>query len=82
MNSNLFHNIANIVMVVLAMATAGLLATGCTTLANGVLECSKSWIDPTWSVMIIGALGVLKVVVNVARDGITGLTKPQPPVQK
>ena len=35
MNSNLFHNIANIVMVVLAAATAALLATGCTSLPDG-----------------------------------------------
>lgn len=82
MNSNLFHNIANIVMIVLAMATAGLLATGCTTLPTGVLECSQSWINPTYTAIAITALGVLKVIVNVARDGIAGLTKPQPPVQK
>jgi hypothetical protein len=82
MNSNLFHNIANILMIVLSMATAGLLATGCTTTAAGVIECSQSFISPTWSVLIVGALGVLKVLVNVARDGLTGLTKPQPPVEK
>lgn len=82
MNSNLFHNIANILMIVLAAATAALMATGCTTLPTGVLECSKSFIDPQWTVIIIAGLGVLKMVVNLVRDGLAGLTKPQPPVQK
>jgi hypothetical protein len=82
MNSNLFHNISNIAIVIVAMATAGLLASGCTTLPTGLLECSQSWIDPIYTTVAVGALGVLKVVVNIARDGLTGLTKPQPPVQK
>jgi len=82
MNSNLFHNIANVLMIVLAAATAGLMATGCTTLADGVLECSKSFIDVKYTAIAIMVLGVLKVIVNVVRDGLAGLAKPQPPVQK
>lgn len=82
MNSNLFHNIANISMIILAMVTAGLMATGCTTLVTGVLECSKSWIDPTYTSAAIAAIGGVKMIVNVFRDGLSGLTKPQPPVIK
>ncbi len=82
MNSNLFHNIANIASLVLAAATAALLATGCTTLPTGVLECSQSWINPTYTTVSIMVLQGLKLVVNVIRDGISGLTKPQPPVQQ
>lgn len=82
MNSNLFHNIANVVMVVLAAATAGLVASGCTTLPSGVLECSKSFIDAKWTMIAITGIGALKVVVNIVRDGLGGLFKPQPPVQK
>lgn len=82
MNSNLFHNIANILMILLAAVTAGLIATGCTTLPTGALECSKSFIDVKYTTIAIMLLGVLKMVVNVARDGLGGLSKPQPPVQK
>ena len=82
MNSNLFHNIANVLIAVLAMLTAGLLATGCTQAVTGVLECSNSWIDPVYSTVAIAALGGLKMIVNVVRDGFGGLIKPQPPVEK
>lgn len=82
MNSNFFHNIANIASLVLAGATAILLATGCTTLPNGGLECSASWIKPEWTSIGIVVLQGMKLVVNVIRDGISGLTKPQPPVQQ
>ena len=82
MNSNLFHNIANVLIAVLAMLTAGLLATGCTQAVTGVLECSASWIDPVYTGMAIAALSGLKMIVNVARDGFGGLVKPQPPVEK
>lgn len=82
MNSNLFHNISNILMIVLAAATAGLMATGCTTLPTGALECSHSFIDVKYTAIAIMLLGVLKVIVNVVRDGLGGLAKPQPPVQK
>lgn len=82
MNTNLFHNIVNIVIAALAAITAFLIATGCTTLDTGTLECSQSWISPTWTTIAITALGVVKVLVNIARDGLTGLTKPQPPVEK
>lgn len=82
MNSNLFHNIANILMIALAAITAGLLASGCVQSAVGAFDCSGSFIDAKWTALTIMGLGFLKVVVNIARDGLTGLAKPQPPVQK
>lgn len=82
MNSNLFHNIANVLMIVLAAATAALLATGCTQSVTGTFDCSGSFIDAKWTMLAISAIGVLKMIVNVARDGFGGLMKPQPPVQK
>ena len=83
MNSNLFHNIANILMAVIAAATAILTAIGCTTLANGDLECSgATWLSPTVATAIITGLAISKMIVNVVRDGIGGLAKPQPPVEK
>lgn len=81
MNANLFHNIANILIAVLAGLTAVLLATGCTTLPTGQLECSQSWINPAYTTVAVTILGVLKTVVNIARDGLSGLFKQQPPVQ-
>ncbi len=82
MNSNLFHNIANIASLVLAALTAVLMTSGCITLANGALDCSGSWINPTYTTAAIAALQALKLVVNIVRDGLGGLIKPQPPVQK
>lgn len=81
-NSNAFHNILNIVIAVLGAITAFLMATGCTTLPTGALECSASWISPTYTTIAVTALAVLKTVINVFRDGVSGLAKPQPPVEK
>lgn len=82
MNSNLVHNILNIAIALLAGLTAILIATGCTTLPTGVLECSKSWISPSATTILIAVMGVSKTLINVVRDGFKGLTKPQPPVQQ
>jgi hypothetical protein len=81
MNSNLFHNIANVLIVLLSGLTAALLATGCVTLANGNLDCSASWISPVWTTAIVTGLSILKVIVNLTRDGFSGLFKQQPPVK-
>jgi len=81
MNSNIFHNIANVVIALLGLATTILLLLGCTNLANGDLECSQSVISPTLSTAILSGLAVLKIIVNVVRDGFSGLTKQQPPVK-
>ena len=83
MNSNFFHNILNLAIALTAALTAFFLATGCTTLiTTGALDCSASWIDPKWTTIAITGMGVLKVVINIARDGFGGLIKPQPPVDK
>lgn len=47
------------------MVTTVLLATGCTALASGGLECSKSLISPEYSSFAIAGLGLLKTVINV-----------------
>ncbi len=82
MNSNAFHNAANIASLVLAAATAVLLASGCNQSATGVFDCSGSWINPAYTTIGIAALQFLKLGVNVVRDGLGGLIKPQPPVEK
>lgn len=81
MNSNLFHNILNVAIALIAAFTAFLIATGCTTLPTGALECSASWIDPKWTTIAITGLAFLKTAINIVRDGFAGLFKKQPPVQ-
>ena len=81
-NTNLWHNVINIVIALLAAVTAFLLATGCTTLPTGQLECSASWIDPAYTTTAVTALALLKTVINIARDGLAGLSKRQPPVER
>lgn len=82
MNSNAFHNVANIASLVLAAGTAVLIASGCTQLPNGGYDCSGSWINPQYTAGAVAALQVGKMLVNIVRDGFSGLFKPQPPVQK
>jgi hypothetical protein len=81
MNTNLVHNILNVVIALLGGVTAFLLATGCTTLPTGQLECSASWISPTITSILVLVLGVAKSIINIVRDGVAGLAKPQPPVK-
>jgi hypothetical protein len=81
MNSNAFHNIANIATLLVAGATAILLASGCSQNAAGVFDCSASWINPVYTTAAVAALQGVKLVVNMIRDGLGGLIKPQPPVQ-
>lgn len=81
MNSNLFHNVVNVLIALLGAATAFLVATGCTTLPTGALECSASWIDPAYTGAAVTVLALLKTLVNILRDGLSGLTKKQPPVE-
>lgn len=81
MNTNAFHNAANIASLLLAGATAMLLASGCSQNAAGVFDCSQSWINPTYTTAAIAGLQAVKLVVNLIRDGLGGLIKPQPPIQ-
>lgn len=82
MNSNLFHNIANVASLLLSLGTVVLVWSGCTTTVVGSFDCTASFINPAYTTGAIAALQVIKMGVNVVRDGITGLTKPQPPVQQ
>lgn len=81
-NTNTLHNALNIVMAATAAGTAFLITTGCTASATGALECSQSWVNPAYTTGAVAVLAGLKMVVNVARDGFSGLVKPQPPVDK
>ena len=82
MNSNLFHNIANVASLALAGATAMLLASGCSQNAVSMFDCSQSWINPTYTTAAVAGLQGIKIVVNILRDGFDGLVKQQPPVRK
>lgn len=82
MNTNLAHNILNIVIALLGVATAVLVATGCNTIANDGLDCSRSVVSPTYTGIAIAFLGGIKTAINIIRDGLAGLAKPQPPVSK
>lgn len=81
MNSNLFHNIANALNVILAALVAGLISTGCVATATGGLDCANSWIPVAYVGYALVAVNLMKIAVNVVRDGIGGLFKQQPPVQ-
>jgi hypothetical protein len=81
MNTNLIHNILNILIALVSALTAFLVATGCTSLPTGALDCSQSWIGPEWTALAATVLALVKSVINIARDGLTGLAKRQPPVQ-
>lgn len=82
MNSNLFHNLANAAALLVAVITGILVSTGCIEGPDGSLSCEASSLSPTITVWAIAILMVLKLLVNVVRDGVTGLTKPQPPVPR
>lgn len=79
MNLNMVHNIINIVIAALS---ALLVTSGCVENAAGALDCTASWIPRELTVIAIGLLSVLKVAMNIFRDGFGGLWKVQPPVQK
>ena len=68
MNTNAVHNLLNVAMIVVA-GLAGFDYVGL-------------GLDPVMAGKIVATLGAVKMVINVLRDGVTGLTKPQPPVQK
>lgn len=82
MNSNLFHNVANVASLLLALGTAVLLWSGCTITVTGSFDCTTSFINPAYTTGAIAALQAIKVGVNVVRDGWKGLAKQQPPVEQ
>lgn len=65
MNSNLAHNIINVLMILIP--------------ALAEFDWTPFFSMET-SLKIVGGLGLLKLLINVVRDGFTGLTKEQPPV--
>lgn len=72
MNSNLFHNILNLIgLIVGALVTYDW---------SGIIA------DPALAAKIAGIFilvdKVLKLAVNINRDGVLGLVKAQPPVAK
>ncbi|AYG66743.1 MULTISPECIES: hypothetical protein [unclassified Rhizobium] len=81
-NTNILHNVLNVLIALSALIVAILLSTGCTQLADGTLECSQSFAGPGYTAAVVAALSTLKIVVNIMRDGVAGLIKPQPPVGK
>lgn len=68
MNTNLIHNILNLVMLIVA--------------ALAQFDWTSLGISSGIAVKIVGALALAKLVINVSRDGVSGLAAPQPPVQK
>lgn len=71
MNSNLLHNILNLIgLVVGALVTVDWTAFG---------------MSPATAAAVAGgvllAQNAIKLVINVFRDGVSGLVKAQPPVQ-
>lgn len=66
MNSNLFHNILNVIMALTAIA---------------LLPEVQSILPAEIAVAVASGAATLKLIVNVLRDGLTGLAKEQPPVK-
>lgn len=65
MNTNLIHNVLNVLIAAIAVLSVPEVV---------------ALIPADWAVKIVGALAVAKTVINVIRDGLVGLAKPQPPV--
>jgi len=72
MNSNAVHNILNVAQVILgSLLTFDWTSVGVSTGTGGKIVGG-----------LVLASSVLKLGINVARDGIGGLAAPQPPVEK
>lgn len=66
MNTNLFHNLLNIAIAIVAVLS---------------LPEVVAVLPPELGVAIAGVIGILKTLINLFRDGPTGLFKQQPPVR-
>lgn len=66
MNTNLIHNILNVAIAIIAIIS---------------LPEVTALLPPSWGLTLVAVASVAKTVINVIRDGISGLVKPQPPVQ-
>ena len=71
MNANAFHNILNYIMLVV-----GILATQ---------DWTQFGVSDEVALKVVAGLvllgNILKITVNIVRDGITNQFKPQPPVE-
>jgi hypothetical protein len=67
MHSNIVHNILNAALALVAILS---------------LPEVTAFLPPDVAVMIAGAVGTAKLIINTLRDGITGLVKRQPPVTR
>lgn len=67
MNTNLIHNILNIAIAVIAALS---------------LPEVTALIPPYIAIPMVGILSTAKTVINMIRDGLSGMVKPQPPVQQ
>lgn len=67
MNTNKLHNLIN-----------------CAIIAVPALEQFDftPFVDQGTALKIVGVLGLVKILINVYRDGVGGLTAPQPPVDR
>jgi hypothetical protein len=65
-NTNLVHNILNVALAVVAVLS---------------LPEVTRFIPPEYAVLVAGAVGTAKLIINIVRDGIDGLIKNQPPVK-
>lgn len=78
----MIHNILNVILGVIGVLTPILVGLGCTETANGI-DCTQAsvpaWLLP-WMLGIAGAIGIVKTIMNLVRDGFGGLFKQQPPV--
>lgn len=72
MNMNAVHNVLNLVGLVIGALIA--------------FDWSQLGMDPATAATVAGAIlmadKVVKLGMNVTRDGVDGLFKPQPPVEK
>lgn len=66
MNTNLLHNLLNIAIALVAVLS---------------LPEVTALLPPEIALVIVGAAATAKTVINVLRDGLTGLVKNQPPVK-
>ena len=65
-NSNIFHNIGNTLI----------------SLFGVVALIDPTLLPPQIAAPAAAVVAIAKIIVNIKRDGVTGLVAPQPPVAK